>query len=447
MEEIKRRFANEIAAKLSGAPESDAKADMIEELAENLASRYDEMTSGGMGEGEAFARAMEELGDTDELTAYLNSLEPERDAAPSGGDMDEFFQAIGEMGKALGDMAKGAAGAARDFFRSEDVRSAVEEGKRAVREATEQLKGMAGAAWDGASVHIHVDDDGAVTGRADKGSRFGWPAQDSDEEKSVPSQGVLRLDVETTGDVELCLDGDADAPVRVEGNMDRLNVFVTEEGVLTVQPLRTASSQYFNFRGASSQDVSLTIPARHWESIRVSTGSGDVDMGDELEVGKLTVQTASGDVDCRVKSCERAEFRTASGDVHLDGNAAALHIETASGDVYLEGPMGEAQISTASGDVELSGSVWRAHVKSMSGDVRLESKTLPEAMDLSSKSGDVEVRIPDNGPFKVRASSVSGTVDLRPFEQWSWSGDADPAVPVPQYSLTSISGDVSLDRC
>ena len=113
MEDIKRRFLNEIAAKLAGAPESDAKADMIEELAENLASRYDEMTAGGMEPEEAFARAMEELGSVDELLAYLAAQEPTeqpREGESPRGDMDEFFQTLGDMGRAVGDMAKASSG-------------------------------------------------------------------------------------------------------------------------------------------------------------------------------------------------------------------------------------------------------------------------------------------------------------------------------------------------
>ena len=454
MEDIKRRFVNEIAAKLAGAPESDAKADMIEELAENLAGRYEDMTAGGMEPEEAFARAMEELGSVDELLAYLAAQEPAeqpREGESPRGDMDEFFQTLGDMGRTVGDMAKEAAGAAGDFFRSDSfrdgVRDAVREGKQAAREAKVFFKGIAGSGWDGASVHIHVEDDGNVTGRVDKGSSFGWPDQDSDEEKSVPSQDVLRLDVETTGDVEVLLDGDPDAPVRVEGNMSRLDVFVTEDGVLTVRTLHTASTQFFTFRGVSRQDVSLTIPSRAWESIRLATDSGDVDIGDELEVGSLSVCTRSGDIDCRVRSCQQAEFKTVSGDVSLEGNAARLCVVTTSGDVSLTGPLGQTEVTSTSGDVELSGSVWKAGVKTVSGDIRLESMTLPEAMDLRSKSGDVEARVPDNGPFKVNASSVSGTVDLRPFARWSWSGTADPNAPTPRYTLTSISGDVSLDKC
>ncbi len=445
MEDIKRRFSNGIAAKLAGAAESDDKTDMVEELADNLYRRYEDMLAAGTAPEEAFDRAMGELGDVDELTAYLNSLEPDegRRTGETGADADGLFRTLEDMGRTIGQMAKEMGQMAGNFFNSSDFRDAVNEGKRAAREAKEFIKGMAGTEWNGASVHINIDDDGTVSGKA---KDFGWSGTGDDEERGIPSQGVLRLDVETTGDVDIYLDGDGNAPIQVEGNMSRMDVFVTEEGVLTVRPQLTASNQFFSFRGASSQDVSLTIPARRWESIRVVTANGDVDIGGELEVGLLSVRTASGDVDCRVNSCEQAEFKTASGDVSLEGNAAQAQAETASGDVSFDGPMGQVTVSTASGDTELTGSVWKARVKSMSGDVRVESMTLPAEMDLSSKSGDVEVRVPDNGPFKVNASSVSGTVDLRPFAQWSWSGAADPNAPTPQYSLSSISGDVSLDK-
>ena len=275
---------------------------------------------------------------------------------------------------------------------------------------------------------------------------FGWSNGGSDGEKGFPSQDAVSLDVETTGDVDILLDEDPAAAIRVEGNMARLDVSVTEDGVLRVRPRYTASNQYFTFRGASSQDVSVTVPARRWDSVRVATLDGDVDMGDDLEVGELTVHTANGDIDCRVKSCQRAELMAASGDISLEGNAVQVLAKAASGDVDLDGPMGQVQVNTASGDVELAGSVWKVRVKSMSGDVRVRTMTLPEEMDLSSKIGDIEALVPDSGPFKVNAASASGTVDLRPFQHWSWSASADPNAPAPQYSLSSISGDVSLDK-
>ena len=464
MEEIKRRFMNDIAARLAGAAESDAKSEMTEELAENLTGRYQDMVSAGMPAEEAYGRAMGELGDVDELTAYLNSLEPEGPART--GEKDSLDGLV----RSLGQIADQAVKAAED--------------------ALGKLK-RSGVRWSGQNVtSVDIDRDGNVSeavfsdGRTYRSGtteiHFEGPGCGEKEEQSVPSQGVFRLDMETAGgDVDLYLDDDPDSTVRLEGNLSRLDVFVTADGVLTVQPKSTASNQFFTFRGASSQDVSLTIPARRWESIRVFTASGDVDMGGELEVDRLTVQTANGDVNCRVRSCGKARLKSASGDISLEGSVGELAVETANGDVdcrvqdcrraevrsasgdialtggaeelrvksyngdvVLEGPVGEAEVFSSAGDITLSGSVAKVRAESYSGDIHVESMTLPDAMALSSKSGDVSARIPDNGPFQVQISSIGGRVDLRPFRKWPGTEDACER----RYTLTSIGGDVSLSK-
>ena len=433
MEDIKRRFANEIAVRLSGAPESDAKAGMIEELAENLASRYSDMTSGGMGEGEAFARAMEELGDTEELTAYLNSLGPDEPlpGAEVLDGLDEIVKAAGELGAAGVEVGKKAVDIADQFLRSDAVRSAAAEGKSALHKVGELLKTLTGmdiSGLDGTTITVNVDD-----GAGEKAGHADW------QDTTIPSEGVLRLTVDVPGDVKVYVGGGPDGPVQIEGDLGKLDVFTAPDGTLTVRKKPTASNQFFSLRGVSRAEVSLTIPARRWESMRITTISGDVDMGGGLEVGELSVRTASGDVECRVNSCDKAVFKTASGDVEARGNFVALRVETASGDVDINGPVGEADISTASGDIELDGSVARVKAGTMSGDVHVQSMTMPQAMALSSKSGDVEAHIPAIGPFKADLRSVSGDTDMDDFGSW-------PVGDGPHYTLSSVSGDVALKR-
>ena len=67
-------------------------------------------------------------------------------------------------------------------------------------------------------------------------------------------------------------------------------------------------------------------------------------------------------------------------------------------------------------------------------------------MDLSSKSGDCQARIPDAGPFTVRMKVVSGEMDCEFPVNYANGvfvyGDGSG----PAYSVTSVSGDVSLER-
>ena len=51
---------------------------------------------------------------------------------------------------------------------------------------------------------------------------------------------------------------------------------------------------------------------------------------------------------------------------------------------------------------------WEIRCSSASGDVLLKTSVLPEFLELSSKSGDCEARLPDQGGFALQYSTVSG---------------------------------------
>ena len=75
MERIKMKLIIAVTNKLSAAADCDAKTDLIEELSENLYERYLEYTASGMSEEEAYNKTLEELGDVNELLAYLDGGE------------------------------------------------------------------------------------------------------------------------------------------------------------------------------------------------------------------------------------------------------------------------------------------------------------------------------------------------------------------------------------
>ena len=78
MENMKAKLTDAVAARLSAAPRSADKDELIEELSDNLDRRFLDMTGAGMDEEAAFNRAMDDLGDVDELLAYLG-VKPDPD--------------------------------------------------------------------------------------------------------------------------------------------------------------------------------------------------------------------------------------------------------------------------------------------------------------------------------------------------------------------------------
>lgn len=251
------------------------------------------------------------------------------------------------------------------------------------------------------------------------------------------------------GDVTIHVSEAPDAGVIIDGDVDDLDVTCSSDGVLTIREGRTASSSFFSRRGFTSADVELYLPRRHWETISVTTSSGDVeiDRRDGLDVDYLTISTTSGDLTCRLKACHVLSFKSVSGDLDLDGTCDDLIAETTSGDIDLQGQIRSARLKTASGDIELNGAAGSIWCGSMSGDVSVTTSVLPGTLELSSKSGDCEARIPDAGPFSVRMKTVSGELEcsfpVNYINGVCVYGDGSG----PAYSITSVSGDVSLERC
>lgn len=268
---------------------------------------------------------------------------------------------------------------------------------------------------------------------------------------SVTALKDLRgIEVQTVaGDVTIRDSEAPDAGVIIDGDVDDLDVTCTADGILIIREGRTASSSFFSRRGIGSADVELSLPRRRWEMISVTTASGDLDLdGRRLDIDQLNVKTASGDANLMLHTCQELRFHSASGDLDLDlkDGCADLSAETMSGDICLHGHIGSASLKTVSGDIQQDGAVDRFLGSSMSGDVEMETSRLPQVLRISSKSGDCQARIPDTGPFTLHMMTTSGEIncDFRmdyvdgKFVYGDGTG--------PAYSLTTISGDVTLER-
>ena len=292
------------------------------------------------------------------------------------------------------------------------------------------------------------DDPAGHTGPHFSGQDSGMYPNDDGSYSVTALKDLRGIEVFTVaGDVTIHVSEAPDAGVIIDGDVDDLNVTCSADGVLTIREGRTASSSFFSRRGIGSADVELYLPCRRWETISVNTTSGDVEIDrDGLDIDYLTVTTASGDLRCRLRACRVLSFKSASGDLELQGACTDLIADTMSGDITLRGQLETARLKTASGDIELEGPARQFLASSMSGDLRLATSQMPEALNLSSKSGDCEVRLPDAGPFTLRAKTVSGELDFSfPMNYingvFTYGDGSGPA-----YSMTTISGSVSLER-
>ena len=127
MEDMKLTLKEIVAQRLSAAPDSAAKAELIEELGGNLYCLYTDVKNYGVEAEEAKARAVDALGDTDELVEYLKGLEPDQPLPElvldpektDGGQIEEILHNVE-------DILRGAFHKAKSAFR--EAKDAVKEG-------------------------------------------------------------------------------------------------------------------------------------------------------------------------------------------------------------------------------------------------------------------------------------------------------------------------------
>ena len=430
MDKMKTRFIIAVTGRLAQAEETTAKVELIEELSDNLYSRWQDLVASGVPEEEAYTRALEDLGNVDELLAYLAGLGPEEALPGREGSVREFTN---ELLRGLEDVVRETVSQTRD---------AVDQAGIIVRNVAERIREKYPNGVQG-RICVQVDkegyeetpprdtESGGETASQD-GEKAGWSfAVGYDKERgffcgsnsgraasrrvtgtTLPSQEVKGVDVQVVnGDVTVHLSDDPQGDVILDGDVDHLEVRMSEEGVLSIRQGNTASSAFFFLRGLAAADVELTLPRRYWEFIQLSTVNGDLELDDGLEAGRLAVKAASGDVE-------------------------------------LSGSFGAVRAATASGDVEVQGSVREIRCSSASGDAKVRTQTLPDKLEISTKSGDCRLYLPAGEGFALQFSTVSGDLDTE-FDLvgpvGARSGEAmylDGGVR--SFRITSISGDISL---
>ena len=148
---------------------------------------------------------------------------------------------------------------------------------------------------------------------------------------------------------------------------------------------------------------------------------------------------------------EQVEVRTASGDVSVnDVTTDALDVSSRSGDLTVALPgdrmLRHAELRTTSGDAEARLSAKEAALHSMSGDLRFVGAA--RALDISSTSGDVTVKLEEDACEKCSVRSVSGDVECtgvaRQMTAGTTSGDIELNTTSEEVSFSSVSGDVNV---
>lgn len=109
----------------------------------------------------------------------------------------------------------------------------------------------------------------------------------------------------------------------------------------------------------------------------------------------------------------RTSIKSAAGDVTLDGVTGHIDANTVSGAIEAQGLDGTVSFTSISGDLALAGGeIDRLGARTLSGKIAADVDLVGErAMNISTVSGEVALRLPSTTSAQVSLSSAAGRID------------------------------------
>ncbi len=219
----------------------------------------------------------------------------------------------------------------------------------------------------------------------------------------VPKRGGRGIEAHLTVSVPRAsrLDIDAvSAEVRVlnvEGQIEAATV----SGALAIDQAKSPVKA-----SSISGDVSVSANA---PSVSAQTSSGKATVSGTIAA--LEAETVSGGLVISA-AMDSARIKTVSGDVRVEGSVKEFEAEAISGDISVATVLGEVEASTVSGRIAVGGQhLSEGKVFTVSGGVNLRGDLAgPGDVRVETRSGRVEVRVPESPTVRYDISTLSGDI-------------------------------------
>ncbi|HKL79916.1 MAG TPA: DUF4097 family beta strand repeat-containing protein [Mobilitalea sp.] len=162
----------------------------------------------------------------------------------------------------------------------------------------------------------------------------------------------------------------------------------------------------FLMKSVSAQLYISDIKAEYFEAVTVS---GDAEINN-INADEIKLSTTSGNFILKDLDAPKATMKSVSGEITLKGmETDEVSTKTTSGTVKLEDiNTDKVSFDTVSGEVFFGGHFKKLTVKSTSGDIDITEKVVPEAFQIRTVSGRVNIAMPAFEGFRLYNKSTSG---------------------------------------
>lgn len=161
---------------------------------------------------------------------------------------------------------------------------------------------------------------------------------------------------------------------------------------------------------SEGSDLTIHMP----ENLRMNFESISSDVAIKNLTNNITAKTVSGDIKAENLK-ERIELSSVSGNIVSKSLAGKVNLSVISGDIDDNNSAGRLQLQAVSGEIESNSRANEVFVNNVSGNTRLKLVEVDE-LKMSTVSGDSQAALVLQSSGVVKASSVSGAVELT-FQQ------------------------------
>lgn len=188
------------------------------------------------------------------------------------------------------------------------------------------------------------------------------------------------------------------------------------------------SFSIFGSKPAEGYTITVFLPLKTFENIRIKTASGGVEVG-EVSAENFTLNTASGNININA-FFNNVKLQSASGNITLTNplannrdvvsldkegtpvyTAQSLSVCTVSGNAAVSGYRTELfTVHSVSGKTAIDGISGRGQVSVTSGSVDISYAEWNNDLSVSLISGNVKVTLPENSGIALTVNGVSGSV-------------------------------------
>jgi lia operon protein LiaG len=183
-----------------------------------------------------------------------------------------------------------------------------------------------------------------------------------------------------------------------------------------------------------SLDLVIQVPEKEYESMILTSSSGDIRIKDVKAV-EMETEISSGDIIVEgVTVASAYKLETSSGDIRVkDTKADTFDLHASSGDIILENLEGNINVETSSGDIEIENKAVNGNIlaEASSGDVSITNQETPKSLsiDFKGSSGDGTVNLEGvsyeeksedtiigkigNGEYELKVRTTSGDFQLK----------------------------------